>query len=44
MKKLNRNAIAMQLHAIPHFPSEKREGGRGSLRRRRVMKHPMERK
>ena len=44
IKKLKRKAMAMQLHAMPHLPSEKREGGRGSLRRRRVMKQPMERK
>ena len=44
MKKLNKKAMARQLHGMPHLPSEKREGGSGSLRRRRVMKQPMERK
>lgn len=44
MKKLNRNTMAMQLQAMPYLPSEKRVGGRGSARRRRVMKQPIERR
>ena len=43
MKKLIKKTIEVQLQAIPHFPSEKREGGMGSRRKRLVMKQPMER-